>query len=149
VGIRESATAHVDAAAGPVFDLVTSVPRLPEWNPGITEVLDTPPHLVPGSVWRVRIRALGQSWVSRSEVVTLDPAAGHFAYRSQSDDGNPSFADWDWHVEPEGSGTRVTVTVELEPLTFWRKHVLVRLRRPALRGEMRRSVAALGPAVRE
>ena len=39
--------------------------------------------------------------------------------------------------------TRVTVTVDLNPATFWRKHVLVNLRRPSLRREMVDSLDAL------
>jgi hypothetical protein len=120
---------------------------LPEWNPAITEVIEAPERLEPGTVWRVRVHALGQSWVSKSQVIVLDTAAGRFAYRSQSDDGNPSYADWEWHVESDGDGSRVTVTVDLHPLSFWRKHVLIRIRRPALRKEMQRSVAALGSTV--
>ena len=147
MGLHESANAHVDASPAAVLHVVTSVARLPEWNPAITEVIDAPEHLEPGTVWRVRVHALGQSWVSRSTVVALDTAAGRFAYRSQSDDGNPSYADWEWHVESDGDGSRVTVTVDLHPLSFWRKHVLIRIRRPALRKEMQRSVAALGSTV--
>jgi hypothetical protein len=89
---------------------------------------------------------MGKSWVSKSQVATLDPAAGHFAYRSQSDDGNPSYADWDWQIEPEDRGSRVTVRVDLNPVTFWRKHLLVHLRRPALRKEITESLKALGAA---
>ena len=146
MGLHDSASAHVDASPEAVLRVVTSVSRLPEWNPAITEVIDVPEHLEPGTVWRVRVHALGQSWVSTSTVVVLDPAAGRFAYRSQSDDGNPSYADWEWHVEPDGDGARVTVAVDLHPLSFWRKHLLIRIRRPALRKEMQRSVAALGSA---
>jgi hypothetical protein len=81
--------------------------------------------------------------------VTLDPAEGHFAYRSQSDDTNPSYADWDWHVEPDSEGSRVTVRVDLNPATFWRKHLLVHLRRPTLRKEITESLDALGTAAAE
>lgn len=147
MGVRESASARVDAPPEAVLSVVTSVSRLPEWNPAITAVVEAPERLEPGTVWRVRIHALGQSWVSRSEVVALDVAARRFAYRSWSDDGNPSYADWEWHVEPDGDGSRVTVTVDLNPLTFWRKHLLIRVRRPALRKEMQESLAALGSAV--
>jgi len=147
MGQRESAETRIDAPPSAVFDLVTSVSRLPEWNPAITEVLDAPGQLAIGTVWRVRLHALGQSWVSRSEVVALDPAARRFAYRSQSDDGNPSYADWEWQVEPDGTGSRVTVTVDLNPLTFWRRLLLIRVRRPVLRREMHASLAALGAAV--
>lgn len=144
---RESANARIDAQPEAVFDVVTSMSRLPEWNPAITEVLDAPARLEPGAVWRVRLHALGQSWVSRSEVVAFDPAARRFAYRSQSDDGNPSYADWEWQVEQDGTGSRVMVTVDLNPVTFWRRRLLIRVRRPALRKEMQASLAALGDAV--
>lgn len=147
MSLHESASAHVDASPEAVLRMVTSVARLPEWNPAITEVIEAPERLEPGTVWRVRVHALGQSWVSKSQVIALDTAAGRFAYRSQSDDGNPSYADWEWHVESDGDGSRVTATVDLHPLSFWRKHLLIRIRRPALRKEMQRSVTALASTV--
>ena len=147
MGRRESASRRMGAAPDAVFRLVTDVSRLPEWNEAITEVVEAPERLDSGSVWKVRIHALGQTWVSRSRVSALDPAAGRFAYRSQSDDGNPSYADWEWHVEPHESGSMVTLTVDLNPVTFWRKHLLVRIRRPSLRKEMQESLAALAAAV--
>jgi uncharacterized protein YndB with AHSA1/START domain len=148
MGRRESASARIGATPEAVFRLVTDVSRLPEWNRGITEVVEAPERLDAGSVWKVRIHALGQSWVSKSCVSALDPAAGRFAYRSQSDDGNPSYADWEWHVEPDESGSKVTVTVDPNPVTFWRKHLLIRIRRPSLRKEMQDSLTALAAAVR-
>jgi uncharacterized protein YndB with AHSA1/START domain len=135
------------AAPEAVFRLLIDVSRLPEWNRAITEVVEAPERLDSGSVWKVRIHALGQSWVSTSRVSALDPAAGRFAYRSQTDDGNPSYADWEWHVQPDGSGSTVTVTVDPHPVTFWRKHLLIRLRRPALRKEMQGSLTALTATV--
>ena len=130
-----------------VFSLLSDPSELPSWNRAITELIEGPARLEPGSVWKVRIHALGQSWVSKSQVSTIDPLVGRFAYRSQSDDGNPSYADWDWQVEPDDDGSRVTVGVDLNPATFWRKHFLVHLRRPALRKEITESLKALGVAV--
>ena len=97
---RESATGRVDAPPAVVFGYLIDVSKLPNWNWAITEVVDVPAELTPGAVWRVRISALGQSWVSKSQVTELDPQALRFAYRSQSDDGNPSYVDWAWQVEP-------------------------------------------------
>ena len=147
VGIRESATARIESAPADVFRTVTDIRRLPEWNKGIVEVVELPDQLQEGSLWKVRIRAMGQSWVSKSTLTELDPQSGRFAYRSQSDDGNPSFADWAWHVEPDGARTRVTVTVDLNPLTFWRKYLLVKVRRTGLRKEMHESLTALESAI--
>ncbi len=146
MGLRESASALVAATPERVFRLVTDPSKLPSWNRAIVELVEGPARLEPGSVWKVRIHALGRSWVSKSQVSTLDPALGHFAYRSQSDDGNPSYADWDWQVEPDHDGSRVTVGVDLNPTTFWRKHLLAHLRRPALRKEIMDSLNALGVA---
>jgi uncharacterized protein YndB with AHSA1/START domain len=146
VGLSESASVLISATPEKVFCLVTDPLRLPLWNRAIVELTDGPACLEPGSIWKVRMHALGRSWVSKSQVATLDPASGHFSYRSQSDDGNPSFADWDWQIEPDDDGSRVTVGVDLNPATFWRKRFLVHLRRPALRKEITESLESLRAA---
>ena len=146
MGKQDTVAMRIHASPDAVFNTVTDVAKLPAWNRAITEVVEIPERLDVGSVWKVRIRALGQSWVSKSTVSVLDPIAGRFAYRSQSDDGNPSYADWEWNVEPDGSGSAVTVTVDLNPSTFWRTHLLIRIRRPALRKEMQESLAGLDAA---
>ena len=145
--MRESATTHVDATPAALFARLTDIARLAEWNDAITEVLEQPARLTPGAVWKVRFHALGQSWVSRSTLVELDAERGRFRHRSQTDDGNPSYADWEWTVQPDGAGAQVTATVELYPRTFWRKYLFVHLRPPALRREMRASMAALSTTV--
>jgi hypothetical protein len=141
--MRESASTCVDGSPAAVFARVTDIASLPEWNAAIAEVLEQPHQLISGSVWKVRFHALGQSWVSKSTLVELDEAERRFCHRSQTDDGNPSYADWEWNVTPDGAGARVTVVVELHPLTFWRKYLLVHLRRVALRREMKASLVAL------
>ena len=141
--MQDSVNTHMDVSPTVVLERLTDVAKLPEWNRAITEVLEQPAELGPGSVWKVRLHALGRSWVSTSTLVELDKTRGRFRHRSQSDDGNPSYADWEWTVQPDGTGVRVTVTVALHPMTFWRKNLLVHLRRPALRKEMRASLIAL------
>jgi hypothetical protein len=91
MGKQETARARVAAARQAVFGLVTDIPRLPLWNEAITDVIEAPERLEAGSVWKVRLHALGQTWVSKSQVSAIDPATGRFSYRSQSDDGNPSY----------------------------------------------------------
>jgi hypothetical protein len=145
---RISASAHSSANRDALFAHITDLRRLPQWNRAITEVIGAPEApLRSGSIWKVKIRAMGSSWVSRSEARIVDKAGGRFTYRSQSDDGNLSYADWEWQLEPSPEGTRVTTSVDLEPLTFWRRHLLVHLRRPALQREMRVSLDALERAV--
>ena len=146
MGLRESASLATVTAPETIFRLVTDPSKLPSWNRAITSVVEAPPRLATGSEWKVQMHALGQSWVSRSRVLDLDAPSGRFAYRSQSDDGNPSYADWEWRVVAGDATTRVTVTVDLKPATFWRKHVLVKLRRRSLRREMVDSLDALDAA---
>jgi Polyketide cyclase / dehydrase and lipid transport len=145
--MRESVTTRVDAAPALVFARLVDIGRLPEWNRAITGVVEQPSKLTPGAVWKVRLHALGQSWVSRSTLIELDEAQGTFRYRSQTDDGNRSYADWEWTVQPDGDGAQVAVAVELHPLTFWRKYLLAHIRRPALRKEMHASLTALSATV--
>jgi uncharacterized protein YndB with AHSA1/START domain len=147
LAVRESASERIDAPPAIVFGFLTDVSRLPEWNQAITDVVEAPTQLAPDALWKVRIKALGQSWVSKSRVSELDPVTLRFSYRSQSDDGNPSYADWSWRVEPDRDGSMVSVSVDLEPVTFWRKYLLVKIRRPALRSEMHNSLRALRTAV--
>ncbi|MEU8134921.1 SRPBCC family protein [Streptodolium elevatio] len=89
-----SFSASVPAPADAVFALVTDVARLPEWNRAVTRVVEAPAALEPGAEWVVTVKPAGwPSWPSRSRVREIDPAHGVFAYRSQTDDGNPSYAD--------------------------------------------------------
>lgn len=143
------ATTVVEALPQDVFATVTDLEHLTNWNAAIRAVREVPPALVSGAGWVVDIHATGfGTWASRSEVVRFDPEHLVFQYRSRTDDGNPSFADWRWAVEPDPAGARVTVTYDLNPLTFWRKLLVVRLRKPGLARELQASLAALGRAVR-
>lgn len=145
----DSVTAVVGGTPDRVFARVTDPTRLPEWNAAIERVVEAPAHLRAGSAWKVQVSALGRRWVSRSEVQVLHAESRRFAYRSQSDDGNASFADWEWRVGPHPGGSEVMLSVEITPRTFWRRHLLVHLRRPGLRREMRASLAALDRSVRD
>ena len=144
-------TAHastvVPATADVVFRTLTDITRLPEWNAAMTSVVEQPERLAVGSEWLVEFHALGQTWRSRSVVEELDPASRRFTYRSGTDDGNPSYARWRWEVADDGAGSRVTVTWELHPVTFWRRVLLARIRaRQLARSEVPSSLAALARA---
>ena len=67
-----------------------------------------------------------------------------FAYKSGTDDGNPSRAMWRWEVEETPNGSKVTCSWDLRPVTFWRRTLLVRMRAPSLAKEVNESIAALG-----
>jgi hypothetical protein len=146
MGTQESVSASVAASPAAVFSIVTDVSRLPDWNHAIRDIVEAPDRLDAGSIWKVTMHAMGSTWVSKSQVSAIDPATRRFAYRSQSDDGNPSYVDWEWRVNADGDGSTVTVRADLNPITFWRKYLLIRIRRPVLRKEMRASLAALDGA---
>jgi len=145
-------TAHastvVPAPPDVVFAALTDIARLPDWNAVMTHVVDQPAVLAVGSEWVVAFHALGQTWRSRSTVEELDGAGRRFAYRSSTDDGNPSHAQWAWTVTGDPAGSRVTVTWTLHPVTFWRRVLLVRVRsRQLARTELPASLASLAALV--
>lgn len=143
------ATSVIETSPDDVFATITDLEHLTDWNAALRTVREIPAELGPGAQWVVDIHATGfGTWASRSEVVKVDRERRVFEYRSRTDDGNPSFADWRWTVEADRSGARVTVTYDLNPRTFFRRHLIVRLRKPVLAKEVRASLAVLGSAVR-
>jgi len=150
MGGTGSVTGSVSRSPNDVFGFLSDIDRLPEWNAHITKVLDRPATVAPGAEWVVEVRALGNSWPSRSKVQEFDPTARVFAYRSCTDDGNPSYAIWRWVVEPSAEGgSRITVSWDLNPATFWRRLLLVRIRARQLRREVPASIDALARALQE
>ena len=146
---QTSLTRHLDVPAESAFATITDLSRLPAWNAGITRVLDVPAELAPGQEWVVEVTALGQHWPSRSRLTALDPEARTFSYRTQTDDGNPSYADWTWTVKDAPGGCDVTVAWQLSPQTFWRRTLLARIRQRQLRRtEVPASLTALQAVVR-
>ena len=134
-----------DVAPPEVFDVITDLERLPDWNLEIPSVVELPAVLEVGSEWLVEIAAMHTHWQSRSRVIDIDRAGGRFAYRSQTVDGNPSYAEWRWHLTPaaDGRGTDVAVEVDVRPKTFWRRYLLSTLRRRGLDAAVHESLTAL------
>jgi len=140
----------VSGPASDVFALLTDIDRLPEWNTIIVKVVERPETLSPGAAWVVQLKALGNRWESRSTIDEYDPGRFVFSYRSQTDDGNPSYTRWRWTVEVVAGGqSRVTVSWDLHPQTFWRRALLVRVRSRQLQREVPASIDSLARALRE
>jgi uncharacterized protein YndB with AHSA1/START domain len=137
--------AILDVPADAVYATLTDLERLPDWNGIITAVSERPDRLEPGAEWVVQMRAMGQRWASRSTVVEYQQAERCFRYRSCTDDGNPSWAEWMWTVTPIGDAQcRVAVSWALNPQTFWRRALLARVRaRQLRRGELPHSLTRL------
>jgi uncharacterized membrane protein len=140
---QSTTKATVDAPADAVFATITNIGRLPEWNSIITRVVEQPPALTPGAEWVVELHAMGQSWQSRARVEEIDTAGRRFAYRSCSDDGNPSYALWRWEVTETPTGSEVRVSWDLHPATFLRRHLLAKIRSRQLRSEVPTSISRI------
>jgi hypothetical protein len=94
----------------------------------------------------------GGSSVAGTTGVVLRWAGMHrvFAYRSGTDDGNPSYAIWRWVVEDASDGgSKVTVSWDLNPATFWRRLLLARVRARQLRREVPASIDSLARVLQE
>ena len=145
--LQASVTEKVAARPDDLFERITDIGRLPEWNEHIHHVVEAPGRLGEGSEWVVEMRAMGSKWNSRSELAECDPAERRFAYVTRTDDGNPSRAYWTWVLSPVENGTQVTVKWELHPKTFWRKTLFARIRHRQLKNEVRTSIGAVAAAV--
>ena len=144
---RTSASAIVEVHPDALFRTLTDIAALPTWNARMTHVVHQPVVLEPGAEWVVEFRVCGRRWRSRSTVEELDAAQRRFAYRSRTDDGNPSYGRWLWEVAEDPAGSRVSVTWDLHPVTFWRRALLARVRARQLgRTEVPASLAALAGA---
>lgn len=142
--------AEVPAGADEVFAALTDVAGLPAWNAAITRVVAEPERLEAGAQWVVEMAVLGRRWRSRSLALAVDAEARRFVHRSATDDGNPSYAEWEWRVRPcDGSRSVVTVAWVLHPRTFWRRVLLVRVRDRQLHREVGASLERLGDRVTE
>ena len=146
MALSGSVTQVVGVPAPELFALVTDLDRLPAWNQLIQGVVERPQTLARDSEWVVELRTMGNTWHSRSRVLEHDHGAGRFVYRSQTDDGNPSFAIWTWMVDDDPAGSKVTVSWELHPKTFVRRVLMAPMRNHQLRNEVHASIRAAARA---
>ncbi|MGH2730170.1 MAG: SRPBCC family protein, partial [Actinomycetota bacterium] len=141
--LQGSVTDRLSVPPDDLFDLISSVDRLPEWNEHIHHVVDAPTGPTrEGDEWVVEIRVMGTRWNSRSRIEELDRDARRLSLVSQTDDGNPSYGRWKWQVMPVGGKAEITVSWELYPKTFWRRVLIARIRHRQLRDEVRSSLRA-------
>src|SRR6478752_2161 len=142
------ASARVAAAPQRVFDFLTDVDRLPEWNAAIEAVVERPPALAQGVEWTVKMHPPRlPSWKSISRVEELDRERLRFAYETRNADGNPSYVNWAWEVVDSNGGAGVTVTWDCFLETLDRKLLAGPLRRRQLAREVPTSLTALVNAV--
>jgi len=142
------ASARIDAAPEQIFDLITDVGRLPEWNSAIEAVVRRPAALVPGAEWQITMHPPRlPRWGSISRVEEIDSRSLRFSYETRNADGNPSRVKWAWQITPDGHGATVAVTWHCYLKTFDRRVFAGPLRKRQLAREVPRSIAAIGAAV--
>lgn len=106
-------TVTVDRPPEAVFRYVTDVSRWPEWRMAVTDArLLTPGPLGPGSRLAVVASLMGRSVEMELEITDCSPPeAIGFAMRA-----GPAVGSGTLRFEPEGAGTRVTVSGAAEPI---------------------------------
>src|SRR5271169_2539872 len=142
------ASARIDAPPHAVYDLITDVGRLPEWNSAIEAVVERPPTLAEGVEWTVKMHPPGvPSWGSVSRVEALDRPNFRFAYETRNADGNPSYTKWAWEVVGAGDGAEISVSWDVYLKTLDRRILAGPLRRRMLEREVSTSLVALSNSV--
>ena len=142
------ASVRVDATPQAVFDLITDVDRLPEWNNAIERVLKRPPELAEGVEWTIKMHPPRlPSWTSISRVEELDRSRLRFAYETRNGDGNPSYLKWAWEVTGRDGGAEVTVTWHAYLKTADRRYFGGPMRKRQLAREVPNSLTAMAGAV--
>src|SRR5262249_17767182 len=139
---------QVDATPQAVFDLITDVDRLPEWNVAIERVLERPPELAEGVEWTIKMHPPRMPpWTSISRVEELNPHPLRFAYETRTGDGHPPYPKWAWEIAGGGGGAEVTVTWDVYLKTADRRYFGGPLRRRQLAREVPNSLNAMASAV--
>jgi uncharacterized protein YndB with AHSA1/START domain len=138
------ASALVDARPRVVFDLITDVGRLPEWNRAIEAIVECPQNLSEGAQWKVKMHPPHvPSWGSVSQVEEIDRSHLRFAYETRNADGNPSYTKWAWKVVEKANGAEVSVSWDVYLKTLDRRILAGPLRKRQLRREVQDSLTAM------
>jgi uncharacterized protein YndB with AHSA1/START domain len=138
----------IDSDPGVIFQTITDIEGLPQWNGAIEQVIDRPEALTPGATWTVEMHPNRPvRWRSVSTLQELDPFGLRFSYRTVNADGNPSYTLWSWDLTPTASGVEVTVSWDVYLKTLDRRVLAGPIRRRQLRREVSASLATLADQI--
>ena len=114
--VRVEESVEIARAVGDVFTYVTDAANFPEWAGVVVDVsTDVSGPLKVGDTFTLAQKFLGRRFESRCETTASEPDQ-RFAYRTT---GGPFPFTFDHTFEPSTLGTRLTVTAEGEPGTFF------------------------------
>jgi uncharacterized protein YndB with AHSA1/START domain len=104
-GPADEATVHVDAAPATVWAVVSDLARLPEWSPECTGVrwYGSPRGAQVGARFLGFNKQGWKRWATRNRVEAAEPerAFGWLTLDNRT--------RWDYLIEPDGDGSRVTL----------------------------------------
>ena len=146
--IHDHADAVIEGDTQMIFEMITDIDRLPEWNGAIEQVIERPAGLTAGATWTVEMHpAHAMRWKSTSTLQELDAERLHFNYRTVNADGNPSYTLWSWELTRTLSGAEVSVHWDVYLETLDRRLLAGPIRRRQLRREVAASLTNLAPLV--
>src|SRR6516165_2578744 len=146
--IHDQAEVVIDPNPHAVFDAITDIEHLPEWNEAIEAVIERATRLVQGATWTVEMHPSRPiRWRSISTLQDLDPEGLRFSYRTVNADGNPSYSLWSWELTPKPEGTKVSVRWDVYLKTLDRRLLAGPIRKRQLRKEVAASLDVLSAYV--
>ena len=146
--IHDHADAVIEGDPQVIFDSITDIDYLPQWNDAIEQVIERPAGLTAGATWTVEMHpARAVRWKSTSTLQELDPERLRLSYRTVNADGNPSYTLWCWELAPTPSGVQVSVHWDVYLETLDRRLLAGPIRRLQLRREVAASLATLATLV--
>ena len=114
---KAAASAYIDAAPPQVWAFINNLQRKPEYVHFVREVFNISSHPVrEGTVYRERARFGPRESVSEWRFTQFDPPKRQ-VQRSQSREMDATFTA---NLQPEGSGTRLTVEMDVRLLPVLR-----------------------------
>ena len=146
---RDVVSAVVAAPPGQVYELVADVTRMPEFSPEVVSCrwLDGAAGPAVGARFEaVNVAAAGKRWKNRPVVTVAEPGREFAFSRTEPLAGTVA---WRYRFEPEGSGTRVVESYEVQrPVTRLGWFVIEKVfgggnRREVLRAGMTATLARL------
>lgn len=122
---RDEVRLHVDATPEMVYDLVSDVPRTPEWSPEVISCrwLDGATRAVPGARFSARNKKKWFAWTNRP-VVERAERGREFAI-SRTEHGGGTIR-WYYRFEPDGGGTTTVLGYQVTEPVPRTLHVILR-----------------------
>jgi Polyketide cyclase / dehydrase and lipid transport. len=97
-------SAHLPASPVKVWSIITDVPKYPAWRADVASV-----ELLPGDSGRLAWREVSPKGNKLAYEATTSEAPSHFVTLI-TDKGIPFGGSWDYRIDPDGSGSRITIT---------------------------------------